>query len=566
MNGIEFIEKYPKFYKKSPSELPLWEAIYNQAIVHTRRPEPGEEILLLERQRPNENKTIKEYRANNFRAISKEGVDKFHTKVIRILQNSSVSFESASEQLIEWLEENRFSMNGKDYDIWSFFYFYIIPKSFEDANSLLFAFPQHSDDLTPPALPVSEGGFRPNETIPIVTKVVSHDKIKYIDDEIIAWYGGEKKFKTREYSFYYIVDSERYYLYEPIEKPDNQVEYELVEWYRHDKGSLPLNWVPSRESSRKNYRESFLHPYYEYADEAISRFSDGQAVWVQHAHPKVVLAELSCPDCTGGTIKTTSPDGKSEFVTCKKCDGTGKIKSIAPYDYLVKPKSGIDGQSDIKAIEYVTPPTAALESTFEIPFKLLDKAKKAIGLDVMMDLQESGVAKEYRLEDLQDLLNSFGKAIYDCMERFMYDIEVLLKPNLRNRVEAKIRRPLSYSLKSPEMLKNEAESALPADRIPSALSYYRAKYSNDPVMQKVYEYAYFYSPLLAMTEQEILNRRNAQVYSEIDIIKRDYAVMAFIQLSTDQNFLNWTQADANSRADSYLEEQGLLNPPIDVVT
>lgn len=562
----DFVSKNPEFYKKSPVGKSQWEVIYNQGVRNCRRPEPNQVVEVVEQMRPNESELIKKYRAANFRLISKDGVDKFHTKAIRIFKNSSVDFDkkSISDRTREWINNHKFFVNGEQKGIWAFFYEFVVWQSFTDPNSLLFAFPQHNG-IIPPAFPQEEGGHPANEPIPIVPLHVSHDKIKYISNDIVAWVGGTTLVKKNiKRKFYYIVDAEAYYLYWP--KDQEKLEYDLITWYVHDKGQTPLNWVPGRTSDKGDYRESVLHAYYELADEATARFSDGQGVYVQHAHPQTVLMETDCPDCGGDrTIKIVGKDKKTHVVPCESCNGTGRMRSPGPYNVLLKPPAGPDGNKDVKVLELITPPEQTLQLTYDIPFDLLNKAKQAVGIDTLIDIQESGVAKEKRLENLQDILSSFGESIYDCMERFMYDVEVLLQPNPDDRIEPKVNRPMNYSIKTPEMLRKEAEEAQGPDKVASFMNYYRAKYADNPEMQKVLEFAMAYSPLLVMNEQQTRLALSSQAYNSNDIIRRDYAVQTFMALKDSDNFMEWDIATARERAEQYIEGLGVLNTVLDVV-
>lgn len=571
----DFVSRNPEFYKHAPKASGLWELVYNQAKSSTRRPAPGEQVDVIRSVRPNEPDVILQYREKNFRLYAKDGVDKFHTKIIRIFRNSGIKInqELISQRMRDWLENYRFNVSGEELDLWSYFYEYVVLKSFEDPNSVLLPFPRH-DGLTPPAAPVDEGGHPPNELVPIEPLHIPSQNITYVSDDVFSWYGGKVLVKangaTRKEKFYYLVDAEWYYLYLPTGWNDGRLNYELIEWYKHDAGNLPINFLPGRNASDGSYRESYLHPYFEYCDEASARASDGQANWVQHCYPKVIMDPLPCPDCEGGYVNHSKPSGGVERVECDSCHGTGRIRDIGQYEVLFRPEPAMGEAPSSNPYQLVTPPDSNLRTTFDIPFELFEMAKKAIGLDVLINLEESGEAKKHRLEDLQDILQSFGNAIFDCMERFLAGVEVLLYPRPEGSTDPgwkfpTVLRPMTYSIKSATMLKDEAQNALPADRLSANIHYYSVKYSNDPKLLRVYKFALYYTPLLTMTEDEIRNRLAAGIYDQNDVIKRDLAVQVFMRLSETAGFDNWSVEEARNAADEYFRVNGLLNTELDVI-
>lgn len=538
--------------------------ILEQAQRHTTR---GGLRALLESTRPNESESVRDYRVETTRHLTQEGVKRYLNKVSRIFRSISVIDEdNVSKQLSEYLNSRPFYFAGRHMGIEDFFYSCVMQMAIEDPNAVLLAFPYNPDNPeVNPAAPEGEGGLSPTKTVGVKAKVVPSELLVYDNEHFIGWKSGAKMVPKgnamAEANIFTISDTEAWYIVEPkrYEQAEGRgwyVVYDTKLWYRHD-GGRPGMRLPgdTKKSVKGDYNESFLWIYYEYADEFISAFSDSQAVRIRHSYPKTIMAEVPCPGegCNGGYVKRKDTiEGKYINSPCKICQGTGVIRDPGPHDTLVKART-IEGETLNDVLTYVTPDNSILDFSYNTPFDLLKRGKQAIGLDLLEGLNESGVAKEYRLEDLQDNLKVLGDAFTDNMESFLEQVEALLVVDDSSRLYPTLKRPEQYTVKSSYMLLEDAKEALPSDRVTKAMQYYRNAYKGDPETIRIFGLAHGYAPLFGLSGEELKIRLGTGVYGEKDVIRADRAVWVFRQLSSRPGFMTMEDLKAFEEADKILE-------------
>lgn len=551
-----------------PSRLPTADIaaeIVVQARRHTMR--GGIEDLLAS-VRPNEPERVRDYRVQTTRHLTHEGVKKYLNKVGRIFRSISVIDDDAvSDDLAEYLDRKPFYFAGKRMGMEDFFYSCVMQTAIEDPNAVLVAFPYNTNNPEiNPSAPESEGGHSPNEVIGIKPKIIPSKLLVYDDEKFLGWVTGVKpvpKGDTYEDAEVFMIsDEEAWYVVDPVRYAQDDdgrwyVVYDTVLWYRHD-GGRPGMRLPgdTKKTVDGEYNESFLWIYYEYADEFINAFSDSQAVRVRHSYPKIVMAEVPCPaqGCKGGYVKKKQYDGKMINAPCSMCNGTGVIRDPGPHDILVKNKT-IEGETLSDVMQYVSPDSAILDFSYNTPFDLLKRGKMSIGLDLLENLSESGVAKEHRLEDLQDQLKVLGDAFTDVMESYLEQVETLLVINPESRSIPVLKRPEQYTVKSSYMLLEDAKNALASDRITKSMQYFRSAYKGDQVMIRIFDLAHGYAPLFGLEGEELKIRLSVGVYGEKDVIRADRAIWAFQQIADkNSNFLLMDDEEAFAEADKILEK------------
>lgn len=557
------------FPKYEPDAYTHWIGVKLQAVRHTRAVSPGE---LLEQQRPNESEHVRQYRLDNYRAITNEGAVKFNDKSARIINNSGYTLAVASEELREWLLNANFSLgNGEMAKFEEYFCRLVMPCSFEDPNALLIAFPFNPENPeTPPAS--LEDGLPANQRVGIKTKIIASEDIKYIDDDYFVWFSGkvvmleDRNKQTKKAPVYFVADKFNYYRLMPvgIEQKTGHFIYDLELWYNHDTGEgdkheLPVNilggTLTKDLTDYMTYNESFMKPYFEYGDEVIVTFSDFQAVKVKSAYPIKVMTEQPCQDCTGGKIRV-QVDGHPSLVTCTTCNGSGTAKGLSPFKDLIVEKDFDGKESSRPPLEYVSPPVDVLQFLDDTWKSLLEKAKQAINLDLLESVVESGEAKKQRLGDLQDMLGKIAGNLFEVMERYLWHVECLITPNRAQRVVPVITEPLSFDIKSEEQLRNEVLTAHSADVVSSLMEFYRAKYRGNDKLIRIKELALEYAPLLAVQNvQELQTLLAVGGFTEADMIKRQRAEMILKRVSRTIDIMD----DANIER-IFAEADRLIQP------
>jgi len=575
----DFIAVYPKFYKEDPELLTYWRDVQSQAARHMRRMERND---LFDINRPNESEQVKDFRDDVRRDITSEGTWKWIAKVSRIFVEHGITLDQStvSDSLNEWLEEKPFRVKGRPITMNSFMYQLVLPMMIEDPNAVLLPFPTvPGDPYTPPIAPETEGGVPSNQKVEPINIFVSSGKIQWHDNDIFAWNAGQWTVdKDHEEPYYFLVDHEKYARYIPVKSAtgNSGFTYELELWYFHDLKKLPVNvlgGVASRPGDVRFYSEdrgsfdemdlyfeSFLRSYYELADEVVMAFSDNQAVRMQHNHPKMVMAKIPCTNsqCRNGSVLEQDAEGNPTKSTCATCEGTSYIPNPGPYQVLIREDgANMGGPVDNRpTIEYVTPPEGTMQHSYEVPWDLFTRAKKAIGLDLLENVGESGIAKAIRLEDLNDLLRAVSDNFFGIMSRHLEIVEGLLVVDEGRRQSPRMRMPTDLQYTSQAILEENAQNALPADRFQSQMDLYAKKYSADQPLLKVYQLTLQWAPILLNSESEISLNLGWGVYQAKDLIKKDNAFIIFKDILDEvgaEAFLKLDKQNAFTKADMVLE-------------
>lgn len=554
----QFIEEQPDFFDRKPDLNEYWTRVQRQASRHMRRLQVN---ALYDIARPNESDEIKDYRDNVRRDITIEGTWSWISKVSRIFVEHGITLDQStvSDSLKEWLASGPFRIAGRAVDMTSFIYELILPLMLEDPNGVILPLPTVPDD--PMLAPIK--GVQPNEQVYPINIIVPSGKIRYISNEIFAWVAGDWKIDDKNTApYYFVVDHEQYVRYIPVKRDNSQTadrskrnrtgfDYEIHPWYPHEMGELPINvfgGVISRpgdieyyEETKSQYNEvplyyeSFLRNYFELSDEVVIAFSDNQAVRLQHNYPKMVMAQIPCPnsECKGGNVANYLPDGTRDgHSVCPTCHGKEYIDNPGPYNVLVREDGASTGITDNRpTLEFVTPPTDILKHSYEVPWDLFTRAKRTVGLDLLENVNESGVAKALRLGDLNDILRKVAHNFFNVISRHLGFVEALLIIEEDQRKKPRLRMPTDLQYRSQDMLEEEAKEALPADRFQAQMDFYSKKYISDPVLHKVYELTLSYAPILLNTQEEIKDNLAWGVYQTEDLFKKDHAFIIFKEMS-----------------------------------
>jgi hypothetical protein len=573
----DFVSQNPEFFRNEIAVKQDWLRVKNQTIEHVRYLETSE---LLNTNRPREDEDIKEYRNNIKRRITAAPINKYRTKTSRIFRSSglAVSEESLSSSLKEYLDSMPYRYLNRPTNLNTYIFEVVYSRAIEDANAVEIILPYNpSNPDIAPILPVSAGGVMKNADLPIKKVIVPCEDIIYFDADIFSWYGGMmpvpgENSHTRNEKWYWLLDNEWFYRYVPVRIEQGKVVYEVKVWYPHDTGMgdekiVPVNVVPGdivySETGNIAYQVSFVSGMVEYFDEAISRFSDGQAVWYTTAFPVQVMEETDCtaPGCFNGYVQNPNSKAKSKTISCSTCGGSGKMARPSPYGVIIKKKT-VEGESTTgKAYELISPDTNILDLTYKIPFDLIQKGERQSGLDVLEHkIEESGVSREMKFEDMKDRLADNAEKIAAFTQAHLFFTECLLNPDRKTRKMPKVNTPTDFQLKTSYDLKKDVDDALPADRLHKTMIYFRNIYKDNNRLLKVYETAYKYAPSLVYDWPEAKEMEGLGVLETNDLVKRSNAINIFTEMSKLATWDTMTDQRAFELADEMMMNRGLFKP------
>lgn len=496
-----------------------WRDVREQAQSHTQR---GRQGRVVDAARPNRPESIKEYVISNSRNITMGEFRKVVLKLNRILRANDLTITAEGSRISEWLGGSPFRVLNQKADIWRWIYEVLIPRSLEDPNAIYFPWPEYNGEI-PPAAPESEGGIPANESPRIKAKMVGSEKIRFYDGDTLVWEMGTYPVRTangdREEPMYGVVSTEGgYSRLLPMMREDKIVYIEEI-WYSQAFEESPLCNMPAfrAEINGEEYQESYAQSFFEYGDEFISSFSDNQAVRLQHAYPKIVIDAIPCPGkgCKNGKVITRSPAGVETKTACSVCGGAGELTNIDPFGVIRRGRrAGSNQGSDTPVVEYITPPTDILSESYRVAFDMLLKGKQVMGLDLLGQEAESGTAKLYRLEDLEDMIQAYATFLLESVTNLLASVEAILVLNPAERQGATYDLPRSFSIQDNSDLAGEMTAVPVHLRKRLFLAMVDSMHDNDEKIRRIYDIASQAVPSMLYGEEEI---KNYFAYGLIDL-------------------------------------------------
>lgn len=540
--------------------------VQSDITVHTTRPnvDHGETNDIIDAVRPNEPEDIKDYRKTADKQVTGGGVKEFLSKCNRIIRQSNISMSSLSESSAEWNDQRLFVDNHQNLDLDTYTIDVVLRRSLAHSpNEVWVAFPYNGNDVELPPI-----NLELNESPSIKPLLIPHSDLRYGMGHLIFTTGVveiPKGEQTSEEEVLFGADDYWWYKFEPFyEKNDKGnyiLKYKMIEWFYHNTGESLINFIAGERALSQDglitYQETHIKSYYDFCWSAMSAFSDDFIVRHRFSHP---ITEMTPPDCHG-CGGSTWEGGVQSKGKCTVCKGEGRIVWPGPGEVYVNDSDSTlkDGESKKKLVEFHNPDIAYAKNSFDVSFKFLTEAKQSIGLDLLNGTSsESGVAKDLRLEALQDKLSKIASNLFECRDRFSWQVECLLVPDEGSRLRPVTMIPQKLSVKDLTTLKEEAEDALPENRVFAHREYYAVKYQNDPLLIHMHSLLLDYSPLFVLNRDEINVLLAKDVCTVNDMVKKIYATQAIEYVMKSIDILEADELDVFAAMDDYLESRGLL--------
>lgn len=486
----------------------VFKEVRDQAASHTGR---NDKHRVLSKARPSRPESLRKYVKDNVRLITVGEYRKFLLKTSRLLKSNDLQI-TMPDALSDWVNCDNFEVGRQKADLWTWIYKTLLPSALRDPNGYVVPFP-YWEGLIPPYRDISEGGIPGNVDPKIEIKIIGSELIRYVAPDILVWEFGVEAIKKANYTIYMVCDETGFTLLRPMDV-EGKVIYYTEPWY----DTSEFIAVPLPGHIDVDHQESYLHSMFEYFDEFDLTFSDNQAVRVQHAYPKVVMDSIPCKatGCNHGHVKV-----KDELKPCSECRGTGYIQNPDVYSVLTRPAQMPGEQPNNRPpIEYIFPPTESLNITYEVAFDLLDKGKKTVGIDAIIDASESGVAKKHRLEDYDDMMQALSHGLMTSAVGMLKGVANILL--IEGDIEYTV--PSTFNLQSISELSEEFKTTHPAIRESLYMSMVEMRVHGNEDELKIHKLALTASPLLTLTEDEVRLRLAAQIYTNFDVWLRDNAV------------------------------------------
>jgi len=169
---------------------------------------------------------------------------------------------------------------------------------------------------------------------------------------------------------------------------------------------------------------------------------------------------------------------------CEDCGGTGMAKQVGDYeDFQIKASEILDSQGKILQPYYLSPETAVAELIKKVYEDLMINGKKSVGIDALIDQQESGEAMKKRLGTFEEFMGYVIYLVYKThLTKFFEIVQKMLEFDPKNWVDfPQIQTPKRIEIKTPEILQDDFDKAKGVHKIQAAIELYKSKYAEDPI-------------------------------------------------------------------------------------
>lgn len=532
-----------------------WIDVRDAMIVHTRGVLPKK---LLELKRPNEPKDLQEYRLANYRRITKKGINQAIDSIIRTFISSNYSIKY-SDNLSEYIQKKRFTLQDEKYFLEPLTLLQLIIEhitriNFDDPNGILVWMPVNPNDYKLPPSQIAE-----NEKIEIEPMIVDSPRVIAISDDHLVFEAKEKvmvKTDARDpkaYCYYFIITREVILRMMPeYNSEKKKVVYVPYEWYSMGYSQKQENryfpFLPCKvlggnicinEHGHK-YFESWFQSYVEFGNEAITSFSDNQAVRVRFNFPFASVKAEQCPKCKGAKKVHSDKEGNlGTMVTCDQCQGVGAIVPFSPFGtHYRKPPSSSEPESfsTAPAYEFYSPDVAILNASFEAWQKFLEMAEDSVNLTFTKEAQ-SGVAKEIDRENKHDTMFKVSSNTFDLLKFSLDCIECYLMPFQEDRKleDNQVRQPTTFIIKSQDDLYAELNDLItknaPTPFINTIANNLAQKvFNGDKKTQKIIEVLTIWDTLFGRSDADIGQLKATGAIGNTEIFRHVYGYSILYQV------------------------------------
>lgn len=552
----DYILANPEFINIDDPLIDVKRDVYKQSARHLLRDFKSE---LIAKRRPFETEEYREYREENRRLLTSDGLIDFEQMLIKSIKQTSTDYSKLNKFLKEDLASLPYNFMNTKIDLDTWIHKVLVPYSLLDSNAITVELPFNPNDkFIPPIASPSEGGIDPAINLPIKTKLFPFDRWKVFSDSenqidilILIYpeeYIIEKDNKIYRLDYFYLADTVNWYLYIPIDvDKDGKPIYELRLWYPHEYDSLPYATLPGLNTlsiQNKYYQETYAKSYLEWADEFLVRFQDDQVVHTRYAYPREIVDGVACTDCNGSGNKFVMGFNKTEIKTvCKRCDGTGKIQSSSISGRFFRNKDML-GTDKKEPVAFVSPDVQILSHTTPNAMFFLEEGRKTLGLNTMSPARETAESKAIREQYKIDKLLNYNNSLVRWKQAHLNQkLSLFITGGITDKTRIILPLPLSIAVKGEDALKEEIKNSLPVDKFFTIKKYIQEKYNNDEKKQRIHILALLYAPFLGMEETEIVFRINQGSYDKNDLIRADKAVYAFEQLVDEPGFMDEEKDD-----------------------
>jgi hypothetical protein len=448
---------------------------------------------LIDRQRPNEQKESKEYRALMYQPVFSEVFNKVFQSISKINRADGFFIKYPDMSGFSSVAEDE-KLNHYMKDMHEWLFNICLKQYLIDANAVCLIWAYQNEDAT-----------KYNEPKPYI---INTDLVMYFDDDLLVY-----KSKDEDYTFYSV---------------DKNA---LIKWKRNNKSKFYADvTIPNGAKELTAFKlggvlkgqdgiyESRIKAMLPWLNVATVEFSDLRAEITMHIHSQQWIYENeSCGTCKGTGYLSGTNKGEKVKCTNAKCN-SGYI-ARSPFE-VIKVRGDI--KTNMGETPAPIPPMGYIQKDVEIA-KLQSarineqtySALSAINMQFLYQIPavQSGVAKSYDMDETNNLFYSIATDLariikevseYTAVWRygFLYPDE-----EKRNEMLPTVIIPNSFDIASAQMIVEEIKMAKDSGLNDAVLSeieieYIKKKFPNDIAMQNKMITAFNLDPASGKTDEE----------------------------------------------------------------
>jgi hypothetical protein len=547
-----------------------WEEVFLSMATHTRKRIPKDTLL---KRRPNEEEHILNYRIANFRAITYGSMNKALDDCYRIVSGISYTV-SAPENVKDFLNNNvivDYTISGQNEVINTklFIEKMCLKRGIEDPNGFLIWLPG-GEGITDSSQKVI-----PQPRLVLSSQFVYADKNVFIykSEEKSPLYDKEDNIVMEGEIYFFITREEIWTMYQIGTVSDPQWEQEMV--YRHDMGAFPII-VFGGDMNQEGYYDSYFSPYLAFGDEAIVQFSDWQATMVTSSFPTI---EEFANECYIREVNKDNKPTDNEENFSGGGNGNSELKPMhrGPYGIIYRkiPIANLNDDTlpvEIASRRYIAPPIEVAKEAKESWKDMIDLAEKALNIDQMVGVDQSGKAKLLDKEGQYSMITKIGTNFFDNIYlNSLKIIDCYLNRGKFSKSGCVIGKPTTFWVKNELDLIQEI-TTLKAGNAPSfflaeaTVDLGKKRFSGNPVNERILKFISMYDPCFVKTDSEKNMMLASGVIDKEIFIRSLYMFPILNQMVEElsrEKFMEMSFADIeeefSNRVDEFLPEEPQIN-------
>ena len=526
---------------------PLRHSYYHESVermeemgIHMTGDDPKE---LLRKKRPNESQEARDYRLDVYKPKTKASASKVVSVINRIYNDRLFSIEYKDDLEKDTLEEYLTEDMPGYTSLMNYIKSVFTKLHMKDPNGVLIVEPFDYNQVDTEL----------HEPIPIF----------YTSDQVLDFQTDEFfviGFKKKESNYSEFINELRLYDKEKVlilKRKKVNDPFDVVLEYIHGFDVVPAFRVGGVVCEPKHpiLYESYISGVLPHWDDAVSMFSDLQAVIVNHLYPEKWEFQVKCTNdsCRKGKIYRQDVNDTEVEIDCPSCHGSGYITTKGPFDVYQVNRNALNPDAPLQI-----PPFGYGDKNLEPVIKLeeyaekeIDKGFEAINMDIVKRTGEnqSGIAKMYDRQDLDSFLSVYASQMFKYVIPNIIYFTILWRyykvlGESKDRVSEyfpAIKEPTSFDVYSINMLTEEfsnmKQSGVSGAFLMGLEEDMIEKRFTDQKTQKFFKTILKVDPISALSDDQILALGGS--IDRIDLYVHAYARDLVEELmEQDEDFLN----------------------------